>query len=118
MLVVDALGMLVLGFPDTTHVTMEHMEHHLRAVVRANPRALLGADLPYHSYETPESAVTNSRRLMHAGAEFVKAEGGVEILPAVRAIVADGIPFCGHVGMVPQHVLEEGGKYCITWSSE
>jgi 3-methyl-2-oxobutanoate hydroxymethyltransferase len=56
-------------------------------------------------------AVANARRLVAAGAEFVKAEGGREILPQVKAILAAGIPFCGHMGMLPQHVLEEGGYH-------
>jgi len=113
LLVGDSLGMVVLGYPDTTHVTMAEMEHHTRAAARAKPRALLGADLPFHSYETPEQAVASSRRLIAAGAEFVKAEGGRAIQPQVRAIIAAGIPFMGHIGMLPQHVLEEGGKYRI-----
>lgn len=109
LLVGDSLGMVVLGYPDTTHVTMDEMEHHVRAVVRARPRALIAADLPYRSYENPTSARENARRLAAAGAEAVKAEGGLEILSQVEAIVADGIPFVGHLGMLPQHVLEEGG---------
>jgi 3-methyl-2-oxobutanoate hydroxymethyltransferase len=109
ILVGDSLGMVVLGYPDTTHVKMEEMEHHVRAAARARPRALLGADLPYRSYESPEQAVANSRRLMAAGADAVKAEGGRSILPQVQAIIAAGIPFCGHLGMLPQHVIEEGG---------
>ena len=113
LLVGDSLGMVVLGYPDTTHVTMDEMTHHVRAAARAKPSALLGADLPFHSYDTPEQAVTNARRLVEAGAEYVKAEGGREILPQVRAIIAGGIPFMGHLGMLPQHVLEEGGKYRI-----
>src|SRR5687767_3582518 len=108
ILVGDSLGMVVLGFPDTTHVTMEAMEHHVRAAARAQPRALLAADLPYRSYETPAAAVANARRLIAAGAEAVKAEGGRAIIESVRAIVAAGIPFIGHVGMLPQHILEEG----------
>jgi 3-methyl-2-oxobutanoate hydroxymethyltransferase len=105
----DSLGMVVLGYPDTTHVTMAEMEHHTRAAARAKPNGLLGADLPFKSYETPEQAVEHSKRLTAAGAEFVKAEGGAEILPQVRAILAARIPFMGHLGMLPQHVLEEGG---------
>src|SRR5476651_874544 len=81
ILVGDSLGMVVLGYPDTTHVTMAEMEHHVRAVARAKPNALLGADLPFKSYETIESAVVNSKRLVAACAEFVKAEGGEKILP-------------------------------------
>jgi 3-methyl-2-oxobutanoate hydroxymethyltransferase len=111
LLVGDSLGMVVLGYPDTTHVTMAEMEHHVRAAARAKPNALLGADLPYHSYETVETAVADARRLVAAGAEFVKAEGGREILPQVKAIIAAGISFCGHLGMLPQHVLEEGGYH-------
>ena len=65
----------------------------------------------FKSYETPEEAVENAKRLVAAGAEFVKAEGGREILPQVQAIIAAGIPFCGHLGMLPQHVLEEGGYH-------
>jgi 3-methyl-2-oxobutanoate hydroxymethyltransferase len=109
ILVGDSLGMVVLGYPDTTHVTMADMEHHVRAAARAKPRALLVADLPYRSYETPETAVASAKRLIAGGAEAVKAEGGREILPQVEAIVSSGIPFCGHLGMLPQHVIEEGG---------
>lgn len=111
LLVGDSLGMVVLGHPDTTHVTMQEMQHHVRAAARARPRALLGGDLPFHSYETVDSAVAHARQLVAAGAEFVKAEGGREILPQIKAILAAGIPFCGHLGMLPQHVLEEGGYH-------
>src|SRR2546427_5699985 len=90
ILVGDSLGMVVLGYPDTTLVTMEEMEHHVRAVARAKPQALLGADLPYRSYETTEAAVANSQRLIRAGAEAVKAEGGRVIIKQVLAIMAAG----------------------------
>jgi 3-methyl-2-oxobutanoate hydroxymethyltransferase len=109
LLVGDSLGMVVLGYPDTTLVTMEEMEHHVRAAARAKPRALLAADLPYHSYQTAKSAVENSRRLIAAGAEAVKAEGGRAMQEQVRAIVGAGIPFLGHLGMLPQSIREEGG---------
>jgi 3-methyl-2-oxobutanoate hydroxymethyltransferase len=108
ILVGDSLGMVVLGHPDTTHVTMADMEHHVRAAARAKPRALLAADLPYRSYDTPEQAVANAQRLVSAGAEAVKAEGGRAILPQVKAILGAGIPYLGHLGMLPQHILEEG----------
>ena len=111
LLVGDSVGMVVLGYPDTTHVTMAEMLHHVRAAARAKPLALIGGDLPFKSYETVETAVANAKLLVQAGAEFVKAEGGCEILPQVRGILAAGIPFCGHLGMLPQHVLEEGGYH-------
>lgn len=111
ILIGDSVGMVVLGYQDTTSVTMEEMEHHVRAAARAKPRALLAADLPYQSYQTIDSAVSNARRLVKAGAEAVKAEGGRDIEPQVRAIVKAGIPFLGHLGMLPQHVREEGGYH-------
>jgi 3-methyl-2-oxobutanoate hydroxymethyltransferase len=111
LLVGDSLGMVVLGYPDTTQVTMAEMEHHVRASARAKPKALLAADLPYRSYNTVESALANARRLVAAGAEAVKAEGGRDILPQIQAILAAGIPFLGHLGMLPQRVHEEGGYH-------
>ncbi|HXT13451.1 MAG TPA: 3-methyl-2-oxobutanoate hydroxymethyltransferase [Candidatus Angelobacter sp.] len=109
ILVGDSLGMVVLGYEDTTSVTIAEMEHHVRAAARAKPSALLVADMPYHSYSTVASAVENAKRLASAGAEAVKAEGGRAIVEQVRAIVTAGIPFCGHLGMLPQSVREEGG---------
>jgi len=114
----DTLGMVVLGYPDTTHVTMADMEHHVRAVARAKPQALIAADLPFGSYDTVEKALANAQRLIAAGADAVKAEGGREILPQVSAIIAAGISYCGHLGMLPQHILEEGGKYRIKGRDE
>jgi 3-methyl-2-oxobutanoate hydroxymethyltransferase len=111
ILVGDSLGMVVLGYVDTTLVTVEEMEHHVRAAARAKPRALLVADLPYHSYQTPAEALKNARRLIAAGAEAVKAEGGRVIEPQIRAIVGAGIPFLGHLGMLPQSVRDEGGYH-------
>jgi 3-methyl-2-oxobutanoate hydroxymethyltransferase len=96
---------------------MAEMEHHVRAAARAKPRALLGADMPFRSYETAAAAVKNAKKLVAAGAEFVKAEGGRGIIEQVRAIKSAGIPFCGHLGMLPQHVLEEGG-YHVKGKSE
>ncbi|HTR43087.1 MAG TPA: 3-methyl-2-oxobutanoate hydroxymethyltransferase [Pseudomonadales bacterium] len=109
ILVGDSLGMVVLGYPDTTQVTMTEIEHHTRAAARAKTNALLGADLPFKSYGTVEEATNNAKRLAAAGAEFVKLEGGREMLPQVKAILSAGIPVCGHLGMLPQSVREEGG---------
>ncbi|MCH7227007.1 3-methyl-2-oxobutanoate hydroxymethyltransferase [Haloferula sp. A504] len=111
MLVGDSLGMVALGFPDTTHVTLEHMRHHVAAVARAEPTALVLADLPIHTYPDPDTAVANARLLVEAGAEAVKLEGGIRQADKVRAITEAGIPVCGHLGMLPQRVLEEGGYH-------
>ena len=81
VLVGDSLGMVVLGYPDTVEVTMADMVHHLKAVRRGVERALVGADLPWHSYETPAQALENARVLVGAGADAVKLEGGRVMLP-------------------------------------
>ena len=109
ILIGDSLGMVTLGYPNTTHVTMTDMEHHIRAAARAQPKALLVGDMPYQSYDNPEATAANARRLVEAGAEVVKAEGGRAILEQVKAITRNGIPFVGHLGMLPQSVLIEGG---------
>lgn len=109
LLVGDSLGMVVLGYPDTTRVTLEHMLHHVAAVARATRGALVLGDLPIHSYQTPHQALESARRLVEAGAEAVKLEGGVEVVDQVKCIVDAGIPVIGHLGMLPQSVLAEGG---------
>ncbi len=111
LLVGDSLGMVVLGFPDTTHVTLAHMLHHVAAVARAKPKALVIGDLPIHTYDTPAMALDTARQLVAAGAEAVKLEGGIRQAEKVRAITAAGIPVVGHLGMLPQRVIEEGGYH-------
>ena len=108
LLVGDSLGMVVLGYPDTTHVTMDDMLHHVKAAARANPKSCLVGDMPYQSYQSSEQAVRNARRLLDAGAHAVKLEGGQEIGAQIKAICSAGIPCVGHLGMLPQHILEEG----------
>ncbi len=109
VLVGDSLGMVVLGYPDTTYVTMEEMIHHTKAVARSKINSLIAADLPYKTYETVDDAVKNSTLLVKAGAEAVKLEGGRSVTPQVKAIIESGIPVIGHIGMLPQHINEEVG---------
>lgn len=111
LLVGDSLGMVVLGFPDTTHVTLDHMLHHVSAVARAKPKAIIIGDLPIHTYDTPAMAIDTARQLIAAGAEAVKLEGGIRQAEKVRAITTAGIPVIGHIGMLPQRVIEEGGYH-------
>ena len=101
--------MVVLGYEDTTRVTLEEMLHHTRAVARGVKRALLVADMPIHSYDTPEQAVATAKQFVDAGAQGVKLEGGVSHVGQIKAITSAGIPFMGHIGMLPQSVREEGG---------
>ena len=109
ILVGDSLGMVVLGYEDTTQVTLAEMVHHTRAAARGVKRALLVGDLPIHTYDTPEQAVSSARALVEAGAVAVKLEGGASHVRQIDAIVAAGIPLMGHIGMLPQSVREEGG---------
>ena len=109
LLVGDSLGMVVLGYEDTTKVTLDQMTHHVAAVARAKPKALVLGDLPIHSYDDPAQALESAKALVAAGAEAVKLEGGVRQADKVKAIVDAGIPVVGHLGMLPQRVLEEGG---------
>jgi 3-methyl-2-oxobutanoate hydroxymethyltransferase len=109
ILVGDSVGMVVLGYEDTTSVTLTEMLHHTRAVRRGVKRALLVADMPIHTYDTPDQAVETARTLVTAGAEAVKLEGGMTHIRQIEAVVQAGIPFMAHIGMLPQSVREEGG---------
>src|SRR5881392_1601602 len=109
ILVGHSLGMVVLGYPDTTRVTLEEMLHHTRAVARGVKRALLVADMPIHTYEAPEQAVKTAKQFIDAGAQAVKLEGGASHVTRIEAITQAGIPFMAHIGMLPQSVREQGG---------
>lgn len=109
ILVGDSLGMVVLGYEDTTEVTLEVMLHHTRAAARAVKDALLVADLPIHTYDTAEQALATARALVQAGAQAVKLEGGASHVSQIEAIVQAGIPMMAHIGMLPQSVRQEGG---------
>lgn len=109
VLVGDSLGMVVAGCEDTTSVTLDQIAYHTTMVRRGVSRAIVISDLPIHTYNDPQQALESSRTLINAGADVVKLEGGFRQIEKVKAIVADGIPVCGHLGMLPQRVREEGG---------
>lgn len=109
ILVGDSLGMVVLGHPDTTGVLPEDMIRHTGAVARGAKNAPVIADLPIHTYDTPDKALTMASALVSAGADGVKLEGGEAVLPQIRRLTASGIPALAHLGMLPQQVREEGG---------
>ncbi|MGH9016623.1 MAG: 3-methyl-2-oxobutanoate hydroxymethyltransferase [Acidimicrobiales bacterium] len=110
VLVGDSLANVVLGHDDTLHIDVGVMAHHVAAVARAEPRALVVGDMPWLSYHlSVEDAVRNAATLVRAGAEAVKLEGGRVRLPVVEAIVAAEIPVMGHLGLTPQSVLAMGG---------
>ena len=110
ILVGDSLGMVMQGHDSTIPVTVDDMVYHTKMVSRAREKALLIADLPYHSYLSKEDALKNARRLTDdAGADMVKLEGGGEFVAVADYIVKNGIPVCGHLGLLPQSVIELGG---------
>ena len=111
ILVGDSLGQVVLGYESTVRVTMEEMLHHTKAVVRGTTNSLIVADMPFLTYQTgTEEAVKNAGRFLQEGmAQAVKLEGGVRTAPAIKSIVAAGIPVMGHIGFTPQSVYQLGG---------
>jgi 3-methyl-2-oxobutanoate hydroxymethyltransferase len=110
ILVGDTLAMVVLGYDDTLHVTVDDMTHHIAAVARAKPGALVVGDLPWMSYHVSrEETVCNAAALVRAGAGAVKLEGGTKRLDAVRSILDAEIPVMGHVGLTPQSIHAFGG---------
>jgi 3-methyl-2-oxobutanoate hydroxymethyltransferase len=111
LLVGDSLGMVVLGYDSTVHVTLEEMIHHIKAVVRGAQRALVIGDLPFGSYnEDPSQAIRSATRLIkEGGCAAVKLEGGIEMASTVRAVANAGIPVVGHVGLLPQTATKVGG---------
>ncbi len=110
VLVGDSVAMVVLGYDDTLQVTLDDMVHHTAAVARGNERALLVADMPWMSYHlSPADTVSNVARLVRAGAQAVKLEGGRKRLPMVEAILDVEVPVMGHLGLTPQSLHSMGG---------
>lgn len=110
ILVGDSVAMVVLGHDDTLSVTTEDIAHHTAAVARAKPESLIVADLPWLSYHVSVAdTVTNAAKLIRAGAEAVKLEGGAKRVPMITALVDAEIPVMGHVGLTPQSVKAMGG---------
>ncbi len=110
LLVGDSLGMVLQGHSSTVSVSMDEMIYHTACVARANRTAWIIADMPFGSYQdSADSGVRNAIRLMQAGAQMVKLEGGGWTAPIVRLLVERGIPVCAHLGFTPQSVHALGG---------
>ncbi len=110
ILVGDSLAMVVLGYDDTLSVTIDDMAYHTRAVSRTNPKALVVTDMPWLSYHIGvRDAVKNAAKLIRAGAEAVKLEGGANRIKVVKALVDAEIPVMGHLGLTPQSIHAFGG---------
>ena len=110
LLVGDSLGMVVQGEASTLPVTLEQVAYHTRCVARSVRTSWLIADMPFGSYQaSPAAACDNAVRLMQAGAQMVKVEGGTWLAPTVEFLVNRGIPVCAHLGLTPQSVHALGG---------
>lgn len=109
LLVGDSLGMVLQGHDSTLPVSIDDMVYHTSLVSRVRQRAYLVSDFSYQSYQTPGQALGNAQRLVAAGADMVKLEGGHEMLPIIEHLVKNGIPVCGHLGLLPQSVEKLGG---------
>ncbi|PMS38437.1 ketopantoate hydroxymethyltransferase [Trinickia symbiotica] len=109
LLVGDSLGNVVQGHSTTLLVTIGHAVYHTEAVARGDRTALVVSDLPFATYATPVQAFENAARLMRAGAQMVKLEGGAWLGETVHFLVERGIPVCAHIGLTPQSVHALGG---------
>ena len=111
ILVGDSVATVMQGQKTTLGVSMDHMEYHVQMVASAKPKALIVGDMPFGSYQASvRDAVTNAVRLVKAGAEIVKLEGGVHVREAIEAIVRADIPVMGHIGLTPQSYHRMGGN--------
>lgn len=109
LLVGDSLGMVCQGHSSTLPVTLDAVAYHTASVARGNQTAFLLADMPFGTYATPETAFANAVRLMQAGAQMVKIEGGAWLVETVRFLTERAVPVCAHLGLTPQSVHQFGG---------
>ena len=109
LLVGDSLGNVCQGHTSTLPVTLADIAYHTASVARGNKNALLIADMPFGTYATPESTFENAVKLMQAGAQMVKLEGGAWLVETVRFLTERAVPVCAHLGLTPQSVHQLGG---------
>lgn len=109
LLIGDSLGMVIQGHQTTIPVSVEDICYHTACTARANPRSLIIADMPFMSHPDTQTALKNAEKLMRAGAQMVKLEGGDWMADMVKQLVTQGIPVCAHIGLLPQNVNTESG---------
>lgn len=111
LLVGDSLGMVMQGYDSTIPVTLDDVIYHAKMVRRGAPLAWLVADLPFMTATTVEQGLLSAQRLLQeASVQMVKLEGGLSVVPLVEALTAQGVPVCGHLGLLPQQALRAGYK--------
>ena len=110
LLVGDSLGMVLQGHETTLPVTLDDMVYHTRCVARGARQAFIVADMPFGTFQvSPQEAFTHAEKLMVAGAQMVKIEGGAVMVETVHFLTSRGIAVCGHIGLTPQSVNQLGG---------
>ena len=110
LLVGDSLGMVLQGHETTLPVTLDDMIYHTACVARGSKQAFIIADMPFGTFQvSPQEAFVHAEKLMVAGAQMVKLEGGAVMVETVRFLTERGIPVCGHIGLTPQSVNQLGG---------
>ena len=109
ILVGDSLGMVVQGHASTLPVTVEDMAYHTANIARSNSHALIMCDLPFMSYATSNDAILSTQKVMQAGANMIKIEGGRNLASTVETLANHGVPSCVHLGLTPQSVHKFGG---------
>ncbi len=109
LLIGDTLGMILQGQDSTLPVTLDDVVYHTTSVKRGNAGRFIIADLPFMTYTSPEQTLYSSGRLMQAGAQMVKLEGGEWLCESVSQLTRNGIPVCAHIGLTPQSVNLLGG---------
>lgn len=110
LLVGDSLGMVLQGHETTLPVTLDDMAYHTACVARGSKQAFIISDMPFGTFQiSPQEAFAHTARLMVAGAQMVKLEGGAALVETVRFLTERGIPVCGHIGLTPQSVHQLGG---------
>lgn len=117
ILIGDSLGMTMQGNDSTLKVTIDHMAYHTSCVKNGVKNTLIIADMPFMTYSNSDDACKNAAKLMQAGANVVKLEGGAFLADTIRTLVNNGVPVCGHLGLTPQSVNVFGG-YKIQGKSE
>ncbi|BAP58618.1 3-methyl-2-oxobutanoate hydroxymethyltransferase [Candidatus Tachikawaea gelatinosa] len=112
MLVGDSLGITIQGHNSTIPVTVKDIVYHVRGVRKGAPNSLIIADLPFMSYTCPKKAFKNSKKIIQAGANIIKIEGGHWLKDIVSLLTERSIPVCGHIGLTPQSI-NLFGKYKV-----
>ena len=110
LLVGDSLGMVLQGHETTLPVSLDDMVYHTACVARGAKQAFIIGDMPFGTFQiSPQETFANAARLMAAGAQMIKLEGGAVMAETVEFLAGRGIPVCGHIGLMPQSVHQTGG---------